>query len=71
MGFLMTMINMFDRAGFAGAFMSWFGLWPVSLLIGYIVQLIVMKPAMAFAKGVSGFDPENPAPAGPPVNPGR
>ena len=66
MGFLMTMINMVDRAGFVGAFMSWLGLYPISLLIGYVVQLIVMKPAMAFAKSASGFDPENPMPMGPP-----
>lgn len=71
MGFLMTCINMVERAGFMGAFMTWLGLWPISLLIGYIVQLIVMKPAMTFAKNVTGFDPENPTPPfGMPGGPG-
>lgn len=67
MGFLMTMINSAERIGFMGAFMNWLGLWPASLLIGFIVQLIVMKPAMTFAKNVSGFDPDNPMPVGPPA----
>ncbi len=67
MGFLMTMINMVDRAGLVGAFMSWLGLYPLSLLIGYVVQFIIMKPAMSFAKKASGFDPDNPMPMGPPA----
>ena len=60
--FLMTMINMTERAGAMGAFMSWLGSYPMMLIIGYVVQFIIMKPAMAFAKRTSGFDPENPMP---------
>lgn len=61
-GLLMTLINMTERVGLAGAFMAWLSTYPITLLICYVIQLIVMKPAMAFAKRVSGFDPENPLP---------
>ena len=61
-GLLMTLINMTERAGLVGAFMSWLSTWPITLVGGYIIQLIVMKPAMAFAKNVTGFNPENPLP---------
>ena len=64
--FLMMCINMVERVGFAGAALSWLQLYPLMLAIGYIVQLIVMKPAMAFATRVTGFDPQNPMPAGHP-----
>lgn len=60
LSFLMTMINMVDRAGVMGAFMSWISMYPMMLLVGFVVQFIVMKPAMALAKKVTGFDPENP-----------
>lgn len=66
LSFLMSMINTVDRFGFPGAFMSWLGMLPILLLVGYAVQLIVTKPAMTFAKSTSGFDPDNPAPMGPP-----
>ena len=66
--FLMMAINMVERAGFVGMFMSWLQLWPLMLAIGFVIQVIVMKPAMSFAKNVTGFDPENPrSPAGPPI----
>ena len=61
-GLFMTLINMTERAGFVGAIMSWLSTLPIMLLGGYVIQLIVMKPAMAFAKSVTGFDPENPLP---------
>lgn len=61
-GFLMTMINMTERAGFVGAFMSWLSSYPMMLLVGFVIQAIVMKPAMNLAKNVTGFDPENPQP---------
>ncbi len=65
-GFFMTFINTVERAGIMGAFMGWLQMLPIMLLIGFVVQLIVMKPAMIFAKNATGFDPENPTPAGPP-----
>ena len=61
-GFFMTLINMTERAGLMGAIMFWLSTYPLMLLVGYVIQLIVMKPAMAFAKNVSGFDPDNPMP---------
>lgn len=66
LSFLMSMINTVERFGFPGAFMSWISMLPILLLIGYVVQLIVTKPAMMFAKSASGFDPDNPMPMGPP-----
>ena len=60
--FAMMFINSVERVGFAGMFMSWLSLLPMMLLIGFVVQCIVMKPAMSFAKSVTGFDPENPQP---------
>lgn len=60
--FFMCFINMMERAGFMGTLMTWIQLYPIMLLLGLIVQLIVMKPAMAFAKAATGFDPENPMP---------
>lgn len=65
----MTFINTVERAGFVGFLMTWLQTYPIALLIGYIVQLIVMKPAMLFAKSVTGFDPDNPMPpaGGPPM----
>ena len=71
--FLMMAINMVERAGFMGMLMSWLQLYPLMLVAGFVVQAIVMKPAMAFAKNVTGFDPENPQPpvgGGPPANRG-
>lgn len=65
--FFMMMINMVERAGLIGAFMSWLQLLPMMLVVGYVIQLIVMKPSMAFAKNVTGFDPDNPTPPGPPA----
>ncbi len=59
-GFLMTMISLVERAGFVGAFMSWASTYLISLLMCYVIMAIVMKPAMSFAKRVSGFDPDNP-----------
>lgn len=61
-GFFMTFINTAERAGVMGAFMSWLQMLPIMLVIGYAIQLIIMKPAMVFAKNVSGFDPDNPMP---------
>lgn len=60
--FLMACINMVDKVGFMGALMSWASMYPIMLLLGYLVQLIVMKPAMILAKNVTGFDPDNPMP---------
>ena len=58
--FFMTMINTIEHAGFVGGFMMWLEMLPLMLLIGYIVQLVVMKPIMSFATKVTGFDPNNP-----------
>ena len=69
-GFLMTMINMVERAGFPGALMAWITSYPLMLLVGLVVQLIIMKPLMNFAKNVTGFDPENPTPPGTPPRAG-
>ena len=66
-GFFMSFINTIERFGFAGMFMSWLSTYPMMLLLGYIVQLIVMKPAMILAKRVTGFDPENPMASLPPM----
>ena len=66
-GFFMTFINTAERAGIMGAVMGWLQMLPIMLVIGYVIQLIIMKPAMMFAQRVSGFDPENPAPMGPPA----
>lgn len=67
LSFLMTSINMVERVGVMGAFMSWINMLPLLLLIGYVVQLVVTKPAMMFSQAVSGFDPDNPMPQGPPA----
>lgn len=66
-GFFMTFINTAERAGIMGAVMGWLQMLPIMLVVGYVIQLIIMKPAMMFARRVTGFDPENPAPLGPPA----
>lgn len=67
LSFLMTMINMTERAGAMGAFMSWLSTYPMMLLIGFVIQLIIMKPTMSFAKSATGFDPDNPLAGMPPA----
>lgn len=69
LSFILMFINTIDRAGFMGFLMTWLSMYPIMLLIGYVVQLIVMKPAMSFAKKVTGFDPDNPAAFMPPRGP--
>ncbi len=76
-GFFMTFINTAERVGVMGAVMGWLQMLPIMLLIGFVVQLIVMKPAMMAATRLSGFDPDNPMPpmgamppTGAPNNPG-
>ena len=66
-GFFMTFINTAERAGIMGAVMNWLQMLPIMLVIGYVIQLVIMKPAMVFAKNASGFDPDNPMPPGLPM----
>lgn len=55
--FAMVWINLSGRVGM-GFVASWASSLPIALLIGYVVQLVIMKPAMSFATRVTGFDPE-------------
>lgn len=58
-GFFMTIINAVGRAGLPEAFISWLATYPLMLLVGFIVQLAVMKPFMLLAARITGFSPES------------
>lgn len=43
--------------GMEGVIASWTMVYPFLIVSGYAIELICLKPAMAVARSISGFDP--------------
>lgn len=59
-GFLMTLMNMISHATLAETCLAWLTTYPLMLIVGFAIQLVIMKPFMMLAQKISGFDPYNP-----------
>ena len=56
MSFLCTWMNNVQRIGMVPVLMSFLSTYPVMFVGGYIIEFIIMKPAMKIAASISGFD---------------
>ena len=66
MSFVCTWMNNVQRAGMGVVMVSFLSTYPAMFIGGYVIEFIIMKPAMTLATKISGFDPKTAPPMGAP-----